>query len=180
MSNIEGQRLGADLRVSEYNAGTQERTQGRNIEAAVDAARAAEAANMRAQQANASNALRAQGMANAASQASVANQFRALGGMQDLYGTTPAGSKLFGDQALAAMSQANNWGGNMVDAARPQAQGPAGPSGLQQTQQAVNIGTSAVAPYLQYAESRRVNPTAQQRAPAQQTYRAPQGEPWLG
>ena len=88
MSDIEKQRLAADLDVAKFNAN----------------------ATMSAGSSNA-------GAANAATAASRADQLRALQGMTSLYGTTPAMAATFGNQLLGAVGQSGTFGQGMVDAA---------------------------------------------------------------
>jgi hypothetical protein len=88
MSGIEGQRLGADVDISKFNA------------------------NQRAQAQSQNNASRASaGAANRASrQAGIGNQLDALSGMRSLYGSTPGMSQMFGNQAISAVGQGGNYG----------------------------------------------------------------------
>lgn len=81
MSDIEKQRLAADLDVAKFNANAQ-MSSGASQSAA--------------------------GAANAA--ASRADQFRALTGMTSLYGTNPGMSETFGNQTLQAIGQGGNYG----------------------------------------------------------------------
>lgn len=92
MSNIEGQRLNADVDISKFNTGLD--YQGQEFNANAQA---------RAQAAN-----NAAGAAGAA--ANSANQFRALEGMRLLYGTTPGQAELFGNQLLQGVGQGGNFG----------------------------------------------------------------------
>jgi hypothetical protein len=96
MSNIEGQRLGADVDLSKFN--TQLDFQGQTYNAD---------AQSRAQSAN--NASRA-----AAASQSTADQFRALQGMTSLYGTTPGMSNMFGTQLMGGVGQGGTFGLNMM------------------------------------------------------------------
>lgn len=96
MSNIEGQRLGADVDLSKFN--TQLDFQGQQYNAA---------AQQRAQAQNAA--------AGAASRAASNNdRFRALSGMTNLYGTTPGMSNMFGNQLLQGVGQGGTFGLNMM------------------------------------------------------------------
>jgi len=96
MSNIEGQRLNADVDISKFNTGI----------------------DFEGQQFNANQQSRAQAANNAASAASAAasraDQFRALSGMTQLYGTTPGMSELFGNQLLQGVGQGGNFGLGMM------------------------------------------------------------------
>ena len=83
MSDIEKQRLAADLDVSKFNA---------NADMSAGASQSAAAS---------SNADRAM----AADAASMNDRFRALSGMTTMYGATPGMSQLFGNQLLSATGQ---------------------------------------------------------------------------
>ncbi len=95
MSNIEGQRLQADLDVARFNA---------------QADMAASASS-----ASASNSAAAQ---------SNADRFRSLAGMTDLYGTTPGMSNTFGNQLLQGVGQGGNFTLGMLGAQNQNAQLP--------------------------------------------------------
>lgn len=95
MSNVEGQRLQADLDVARFNAQAQ-------MAASASAASAA----------------------NAAAGQSSADRFRALSGMTQLYGTTPGMSELFGNQLLQGVGQGGNFGLGMLGAQYQNAQLP--------------------------------------------------------
>ena len=92
MSNIEGQRLQADLDVGKFNA-TADMQSGASRSAAAG-----------------SNADRAA----AGAAASRADQLRALGGMTSLYGTTPGMSSTFGNQLLQGVGQGGTFGLNLM------------------------------------------------------------------
>ena len=81
MSNIEGQRLGADLDVSKFNAN----------------------ARMNTDQFNTANRM-------AYDQSMRDNQLKALQGMTTLYGTTPGMASTFGDQLMSATGQSGTFG----------------------------------------------------------------------
>lgn len=95
MSNIEGQRLEADLNVARFNAQAQ----------------------MAASQ-SASSA------ASAGAAQSSADRFRALGGMTSLYGTNPGMSETFGNQLLQGVGQGGNFGLGMLGRQNENAQLP--------------------------------------------------------
>jgi hypothetical protein len=99
MSGIEGQRLGADIDLTKFNAGQRTNAQA-NTFASADRANAA----------NRSSAESAAGRRSAASAATVGNQLDALGGMRSLYGTTPGMSNMFGNQAIQTVGQGANYG----------------------------------------------------------------------
>jgi len=88
MSNIEGQRLGADLDVGRFNA-----------TADMQAAQSAQSASMY----NSQN-----------EQQNIQNQLNALAGMRSLYGTTPGMSDTFGNQAINIVGQGGQHGLNML------------------------------------------------------------------
>lgn len=96
MTDVEKQRLAADLDVAKYNANAKMSAASSNA-----GARNAAAAG------SASNAL-------ASAAANRNDQFRALQGMTNLYGTTPGMSQLFGQQTLSAIGQSGTQGGNQV------------------------------------------------------------------
>lgn len=99
MSNIEGQRLGADVDLSKYNVGLD--FQGQQYNA--DAMARAQAASNAAGESSANRALQARG-------ADMDDRFRALGGMTSLLGTTPGMSNMFGSQLLNAVGQGGTFG----------------------------------------------------------------------
>jgi hypothetical protein len=99
MSGIEGQRLGADVDLSKFNAGQRTGAQA-NTFASAD----------RASAANRSSAESRAARSSAASAASTRNQMDALAGMRSLYGTTPGMSEMFGNQAINIVGQGGNYG----------------------------------------------------------------------
>jgi hypothetical protein len=99
MSNIEGQRLSADVDVSKFNTGLDYQGQVYNADSAARAA----AANMSAGESAANRALQARG-------ADMDDRFRALGGMTNLYGTTPGMSQMFGNQLLQGVGLGGQFG----------------------------------------------------------------------
>jgi len=88
MSDIEKQRLAADMEIQQYNNN------------------ALMAADQSASNASASNAA-AQAAYN---QNNIDNQFQALSGMRATYGTTPGLTAMFGDQAQNAANATGNFG----------------------------------------------------------------------
>ena len=119
MTDVEKQRLAADLDVQKYNAN----------------------AKMTAAQSNAgaanSAAAHNSSMAAAGSAASRADQFRALSGMTSLYGATPGMAQLYGDQVLAAIGQSGTQGNRTVDNT---IRGNAAPGQFEQTNSRLNQG----------------------------------------
>ncbi len=95
MSDIESQRLKADLEVARFNA-----------------------------QADMAASASASSAAAGASAASNADKFRALGGMTSLYGTNPGMSETFGNQLLNSIGQGGNFGLGALDAQYRNAQLP--------------------------------------------------------
>lgn len=85
MSDIEKQRLAADLEVAKFNA-----------QAKMSAAAASSAASA------------------AGRQASMQNRLSALSGMRQLYGTTPGMSETFGNQLLQGVGQGGTFGLNLM------------------------------------------------------------------
>jgi len=98
MTDIEKQRLAADLDVAKYNANAKMSAAQSNAGAANSAAAS-----------NASNAAYS-------AAASRADQLRALSGMTSLYGTNPGMSETFGNQLLSAVGQGGTQGVNMTNA----------------------------------------------------------------
>ena len=98
MTDVEKQRLAADLDVSKFNANAKMSAASSNA-GARNAAAAGSAAN-----------------ALASSAASRADQFRALQGMTSLYGTNPGMAETFGNQLLSATGQSGTFGNNQVNA----------------------------------------------------------------
>lgn len=96
MSNIEGQRLGADVDLSKFNVGLDYQGQVFNAQ----------------QQAQAQASNNAAGAASAAQ--STGDRLRALAGMTQLYGTNPGMSETFGNQAMGIVGQGGNFGNAMV------------------------------------------------------------------
>jgi len=92
MTDVEKQRLAADLDVAKFNA---------------NAKMSAASSN-----AGASNAASAAGLQ--ATAASRADQLKALQGMTSLYGTTPAMASAFGKDLLTAVGQSGTWGQNQI------------------------------------------------------------------
>ena len=119
MTDIEKQRLAADLKVNEYNTGIKN-TAARENTGARNAAAAGSAAN---------NA--------AAAAASRADQLNALRGMTSLYGTTPGMAQLYGDQVLSAIGQSGTMGQRTVE---NQIKGNAAPGAFEQTTDRINSG----------------------------------------
>jgi hypothetical protein len=105
MSNIEGQRLGADVDISKFNTGLD--FQGQTYNA--DAQARAQAQNNAAGEAAAGRAA-----ANAA--ADDRTRLAALSGMTNLYGTTPGMAQLFGNQLLQGVGQGGTMGVNFANA----------------------------------------------------------------
>jgi hypothetical protein len=105
MSNIEGQRLNADVDVSKYNTGLD--FQGQTYNAG---------ANERAQDKNIQAAEAAASRRAAASANDMQTRLAALGGMRSMYGTTPGASQLFGNQVSDIVGQGGNFGTNMINA----------------------------------------------------------------
>jgi hypothetical protein len=99
MSNIEGQRLSADVDVSKFNTGLDYQGQVYNA----DAAARAQAANASAGESAANRALQARG-------ADMDDRFRALSGMTNMYGTTPGMSNMYGNQVLNAVGLGGQFG----------------------------------------------------------------------
>jgi hypothetical protein len=110
---------------------------------------------LRADLSNQGADLQAQGMAEQSRRASGQERLAALSGKTSLYGTTPAMSAMFGNQALNAYGQRAGMEANrnqhglgllaaQMQAFGPQANQPQGPSGWQQ-----GLGVAAtVAPYI--------------------------------
>lgn len=94
MSDIEKQRLAADLDVAKFNA---------------QAKMSAAASGSAAAGANADRAA-------AANAASMADRFKALQGMTSLYGTTPGMAEVFGNQAINSVNSGGNFGINLMNA----------------------------------------------------------------
>jgi hypothetical protein len=90
MSDIEKQRLAADLDIQKYNA---------------NAKTSAQSASNAGRQASADRAA-------AGTAASRADQFRALDAMRSMYGTTPGMASTFGNQLISAVGQGGNQGAN--------------------------------------------------------------------
>jgi len=141
MTDIEKQRLAADLKVSEYNADAKMKAAQSNAGAANSAA--------------ASNAAGAA----ASSAASRADQLRALQGMTTLYGTTPGMAELFGNQLLSAVGQGGSQGTQMVNA---MGNAQKLPGQFDQTMDRINtVGDTAARianPIMEYFSSRKDNP----------------------
>jgi len=94
MSDIEKQRLAADLEIQQYNANAQ----------------------MQADQ-SASNASAHNAAASAAyDQNAIENQLAAARGMTGIYGATPGMAKMYGDQALQAANMGGNFGLGVINA----------------------------------------------------------------
>ena len=113
MSDIEGQRLGADVDLAKFNS-----------QQAMAAAQANAAGRLRAASAGASARNAANQTAAYSAAQNTEMRLRALGGMTDLRGQTPGTVKMYGDQATSLSGQGGTFGGNMVGyagdaAARP-------------------------------------------------------------
>ena len=151
MSNIEGQRLSADVDVSKYNATAQQQAQAANLSAAERAA--ASRASARA----------------ASSAQSAANQMEALQGARLLYGTNPAMTSTFGNQAINLAGQGGEFGLNLLGRTN---EGQQLPGKFDQTMgrigSIVDIGSKAAYPWL--------NDERQQKKPKLQ----PSDFPWQG
>jgi hypothetical protein len=149
MTDIEKQRLAADLKVSEYNADAKMKAAQSNASAANSAA--------------ASNAA---GSA-ASSAASRADQLRALQGMTTLYGTTPGMAELFGNQLLSAVGQGGSQGTQMVNA---MGNAQKLPGQFDQTMDRINtVGDTAARianPIMEYFSARKDNPQQQTTTPS--------------
>lgn len=103
MSNIEGQRLGADVDVSKYNTGLNYQGQVANMGENVRA----QEGNIRLGQANAAAGASA---SNAAMQLASQRQMGSLAGMTNLYGTTPGLANTFGNQLLQGVNIGGQFG----------------------------------------------------------------------
>lgn len=105
--------VGNDLTGQQYNTGLD--YQGQTYNADADAR--AQAGNISLGQsnaaANASASNAGTSAANAAANAAAGRQMQALGGMTQLYGTTPGMSATFGNQALGAVNSGGNFGNNL-------------------------------------------------------------------
>jgi hypothetical protein len=149
MSGIEGQRLGADVDVSKFNTGLNYQGQTYNA----DAQARAQAGNIGIGQSNAAANASAQNQgvaaANSAANAAAARQMQALGGMTQLYGTTPGMSATFGNQALGAVNAGGNFGNNLYgnDINSQRAPG-AFDTTMGRIGQIANMGSNAVYPWL--------------------------------
>lgn len=139
MSNIEGQRLDAQLKAGMFNADAQARAQAQNIGAAESAA----------------------SRSSAASAASNADRLRALQGMTSLYGTTPGMSELFGNQLLNAVGQGGTMGINRQVA---DISGQQLPGQWDTTKSRVQDVSNMAYPWLDYIEQRR-RPTSGNNLP---------------
>jgi len=152
MTEIEKQRLAADLKVAEYNADAKMKAAQSNASAANSAA--------------ASNAAGAA----ASSAASRADQLRALQGMTTLYGTTPGMAELFGNQLLSAVGQGGSQGVNMVNA---MGNAQKLPGQFDQTMDRINtVGDTAARianPIMEYFSSRK-NTDEEEEKKKQPTY----------
>jgi len=119
MTDIEKQRLAAEIDVNKYNVGNKNAAAQSNA-GARNAAAAGSAAN---------NA--------AAAAASRGDQLNALRGMTSLYGTTPAMAQLYGDQVLSAIGQSGTMGQRTVE---NQVKANAAPGKFEQTTDRINSG----------------------------------------
>ena len=149
MSDIEKQRLAADLEVAKYNAQAK-------MSAAASASAAAGANADRAASANA---------------AAMGDRFRALQGMTQLYGTTPGMAETFGNQAMNMTGQGGTFGLGLLGRER---EGQSLPGQFDQnlgrTQQMVDLGGRVI-----YGINEMRN---QNRPPAQQQMRPAPGQTW--
>ena len=100
MSNIEGQRLGADVDISKFNTGL-------DFQGKFNTFNAQQQANAQA----GNNSSRAAAAARGGEE-----QMAALRGMTQLYGTTPAMSETFGNQLLQGVGQGGNFGLGLMNA----------------------------------------------------------------
>jgi hypothetical protein len=129
MFGVEKERLAADLKIQEFNALMQERTAAANAAAA--AAGAARSSSARA----------------AADAASRSDQFKALGGMTQMYGTTPGLSNMFGNQLLQATGMGGQYGMGYVNAQQAAAQIP---GNYERTMGAIGQVSGMAAPWVDY------------------------------
>lgn len=153
MSGIEGQRLAADVDLSKFNAGQDTTAQQRNIAAAQQATADRNAA-----------AARAAAASSASAAATMNDRFRAAAGAQGLYGTTPAASALFGNQAIQTVGQGGQMGLGYINAdilANQQ------PGQFDQTMNRINqigglvsAGAGALYPWLSNRGNNNQNPQA--------------------
>lgn len=135
MAGIEGQRLGAQMQGDIFNSGQNFQGQQFDIGNELDASKFNSTQGMQGQIYNADAQTQAEARNNAAAESAAArssaaaaqsnaDRFRALEGMQSMYGTTPAASALFGSQAMNIVGQGGNMGGNFINAEQNNAQLP--------------------------------------------------------
>jgi hypothetical protein len=151
MSNIEGQRLDADVDLSKFNTGMDFEGQKYNADAYT--------------QANARNVSSAQsaGQANAdrsaaSAAASRADQLRALSGMTQLYGTTPGMSNTFGNQLLQGVGQGGQFGLGLIGADVESQKLPGQyDQTMGRTKDMIDMGSRIANPILDYYSQRKKN-----------------------
>ncbi len=174
MGNIEGQRLGADVDLSKFNVGLDYEGQKYNADAYTQA------------QARANAARQSAGAASAASAAaSRADQLRALQGMTQLYGTTPAMAATFGNQLLAGVGQGGQYGIGFINA---EGMGQQLPGQYEQTMGRVRdvagmagqVGSGIADIVGQYRNRPAGNAPPASSPVWSQGSNNPAGDPWLG
>jgi hypothetical protein len=141
MSGIETSRLGADVDLSKFNTEL----------------------DFRGQQYNADARARAQAQNRAASASRAAasrqDQFRALAGMTNLYGTTPGMSNMFGNQLLQGVGQGGTFGLNMMGRVGEGQQMPgAYEQNMGRFKDVVDTGSRIANPIMDWYEQRNKRP----------------------
>ena len=177
MQGTEGQRLSADVDVSKFNTGLD--FEGQQFNAGQY--ESAEAKNMAAQErAAASRAAAGQANADRAAQsaaASRADQFRALQGMTQLYGTTPGMANTFGNQLLQGVGQGGQMGLGYINA---ETGGQKLPGQYEQTMGRVqDVAGMAGMIGSGIADMRKRNTGGGGYTPGGYTYSDP-NQPWMG